>query len=29
LFVLARALNYAAGRTDVLWQKGRVRGERA
>ncbi len=29
LFVLARALNHAAGRTDVLWQKGRVRGERA
>ncbi len=29
LFVLARALNNAAGRPDVLWQKGRVRGERA
>lgn len=29
LFVLARALNQAAGRADVLWQKGRVRGERA
>jgi cob(I)alamin adenosyltransferase len=29
LFVLARALNNAAGRPDVLWEKGRVRGERA
>ena len=29
LFVLARALNHAAGRSDVLWQKGRMRGERA
>lgn len=28
LFVLARALNRAAGRPDVLWQKGRVRSER-
>jgi len=28
LFVLARALNHTAGRADVLWQKGRVRGER-
>ncbi len=28
LFVLARAQNHAAGRTDVLWQKGRVRGAR-
>jgi len=26
LFVVARALNVAAGRADVLWQKGRVRG---
>jgi len=26
LFVLARALNRAAGSTDVLWQKGRTRG---
>ena len=26
LFVIARALNVAAGRTDVLWQKGRDRG---
>jgi len=26
LFVLARTLNVAAGRADVLWQKGRVRG---
>ena len=29
LFVLARALNDAAGRPDVLWQKGRVRGDPA
>ena len=27
LFVLARALNRAAGSTDVLWQKGRTRGK--
>jgi len=27
LFVLARALNRAGGAPDVLWQKGRVRGE--
>ena len=26
LFVVARTLNVAAGRADVLWQKGRVRG---
>jgi cob(I)alamin adenosyltransferase len=26
LFVLARALNQAAGRSDALWQKGRTRG---
>ena len=26
LFVIARALNVAAGRPDVLWKKGRVRG---
>jgi len=26
LFVLARALNNAAGQPDVLWQKGRQRG---
>ena len=26
LFVIARALNVAAGRPDVQWQKGRVRG---
>ena len=26
LFVLARSLNRAAGRNDVLWQKGRMRG---
>ncbi len=26
LFVIARALNVAAGRPDVLWEKGRVRG---
>ena len=29
LFVLARALNQAAGRPDVLWQKGRMRGDAA
>lgn len=28
LFVFARALNVAAGRPDVLWEKGRVRGGR-
>jgi len=28
LFVLARTLNVAAGREDVLWQKGRARDER-
>lgn len=28
LFVLARALNQSAGRSDVLWQKGRDRGDR-
>ena len=28
LFVIARALNAHAGRPDVLWQKGRARGER-
>ena len=28
LFVLARALNHAAGSADVMWQKGRTRGER-
>lgn len=28
LFVLARALNHAAGRADVMWQKDRARGER-
>jgi len=27
LFVLARALNRVEGSPDVLWQKGRVRGE--
>ncbi len=27
MFVLARALNRAAGSTDVLWQKGRARGK--
>lgn len=26
LFVIARAVNHAAGRADVLWEKGRVRG---
>jgi len=26
LFVIARTLNVAAGRPDVLWQKGRIRG---
>jgi cob(I)alamin adenosyltransferase len=26
LFVTARTLNAAAGRADVLWQKGRARG---
>ena len=29
LFVLARVLNRAGGAPDVLWQKGRVRGESA